>query len=130
MPIRRTHARDQPPDALERVAVVTSTDVPRGLGSRKSSDKAGGHRASSIYHIDHDVPARPASDVILTQNLCDVCAVSYAAVNDVVRAMDPDARVLSLQTRTIDGTVSDGEPDCRHVLAASTSVDPKSIQCG
>ena len=38
--------------------MVTSTDLPGGLGSREISDKVGGHRGSSIYHIDHDVLAR------------------------------------------------------------------------
>jgi iron complex transport system substrate-binding protein len=79
--------------------VVTSTDPPGGLGSREISDKVGGHRGSSIYHIDHDVLARLEPDLILTQDLVYVCAVSYTVVNDVVRAMDLDARVRSLEPR-------------------------------
>ena len=56
--------------------------------------------------------------------------MSYTAVTEVVRATDLDARVLSLEPRTIDGILSVGEPDCCPVLAASTSVDPKSIHSG
>ena len=44
---------------------------------------------------------RLAPDLILTQDLCDVCAVSYRTVNDAVRVMDLDTRVVSLQPGTI-----------------------------
>jgi iron complex transport system substrate-binding protein len=55
--IGRTHEGNWPPGALERVALVTSTDPPGGLGSREISDKPGGQRGSSSYHID-----RPGKD--------------------------------------------------------------------
>jgi hypothetical protein len=42
-----------------------------------------------------------APDLILTQDLCDVCAVSYRTVNAAVRVMNLDTRVVSLQPSTI-----------------------------
>lgn len=40
--------------------------------------------------------------MILTQDLCDVCAVSYSAVSGAVRVLEGEARVLSLEPRTLD----------------------------
>jgi iron complex transport system substrate-binding protein len=112
--VGRTHECDWPgAGALDHVPVVTATDLPDGLGSREisrtvgTSRTAGGdHHGSSIYQIDQELLAELQPDLILTQDLCDVCAVSYTAVNDVVRTMDLDTRVLSLEPRTIGGILT------------------------
>jgi iron complex transport system substrate-binding protein len=86
---------------------VTETSLPDDLSSREIATALGGaHRGSSIYRIDHEMLARLRPDVILTQDLCDVCAVSYASVNDVVRLLDLPTRVVSLEPRTIGGILT------------------------
>jgi iron complex transport system substrate-binding protein len=102
--VGRTHECDWPPGALEHVPVVTTTALPDGLSSREISaavaaDRA--HAGSSLYALD---PARLAAlepDLILTQELCDVCAVSYAQVADAVRVADTGVRLVSLEPRTL-----------------------------
>ena len=42
-------------------------------------------------------------DLILTQELCRVCAVSYREVNEVARAIDADITVVSLEPTSIEG---------------------------
>ena len=102
--VGRTHECDWPPDALDAIPVVTATDLPDHLASREIAEAVGGgHRGSSIYQLDHALLADLRPDLILTQDLCDVCAVSYHTVNDAVRAMDLDTRVLSLEPKTIEG---------------------------
>jgi iron complex transport system substrate-binding protein len=105
--VGRTHECDWPPDALDAVPIVTLADLPDGLSSREISDTvAGAHRGSSIYQLNHELLAELKPDLILTQDLCDVCAVSYRTVNDVVRSLDLDTRVLSLEPRTIEGILT------------------------
>src|SRR5262249_16385705 len=101
----RTHECDGPPGALDAVPVVPRTNLPPGLSSREISTAlaGGGHHGSSIYELDEAALAQAAPDVILTQDLCDVCAVSYRTVNDAVRGMSLDTTVVSLEPRTIDG---------------------------
>jgi iron complex transport system substrate-binding protein len=102
--VGRTHECDWPPGQLDRIPVVTVTNLPEGLTSREISVAvAGGHRGSSIYQLNHDLLADLRPDLILTQDLCDVCAVSYRTVNEAVRSLDLDTRVLSLEPQTIDG---------------------------
>jgi iron complex transport system substrate-binding protein len=76
--VGRTHECDWPPGALAHAAVVTSTALADGLSSREISTAVGSHRGSSLYGLDQAALARLAPDLILTQELCDVCAVSYA----------------------------------------------------
>lgn len=100
--VGRTHECDWPPGDLAAVPVVTTTTLDENLSSREISDSVSGdHRGSSIYQLDHDVLSALAPDLILTQDLCDVCAVSYRTVNEAVRVMDLDTRVVSLQPSTI-----------------------------
>jgi iron complex transport system substrate-binding protein len=40
---------------------------------------------------------------VLTQELCDVCAVSYRQVNEVARSVDADITVLSLEPTSLEG---------------------------
>jgi iron complex transport system substrate-binding protein len=61
------------------------------------------HGGSSLYALDEDALADAKPDLILTQELCRVCAVSYREVNDVARAIDADITVVSLEPTSIEG---------------------------
>ncbi|WP_030759717.1 MULTISPECIES: cobalamin-binding protein [unclassified Streptomyces] len=102
--VGRTHECDWPPQAVAGVPVVTSAEFSAdNLSSREISDAVGGaaHRGSSLYTLDIDALGALAPDVVLTQDLCDVCAVSYAGVSRAVRVLDGGPRVLSLEPRTL-----------------------------
>lgn len=59
------------------------------------------HQGSSIYQLDETLLHELQPDLILTQELCDVCAVSYAEVDRAVRAVEANIDVLSLEPRNI-----------------------------
>ncbi|MFJ3755344.1 cobalamin-binding protein [Streptomyces sp. NPDC090080] len=103
--VGRTHECDWPPREVARVPVVTGADLDQDrLTSREISDAVGGsaHSGSSLYTLDGEALAALRPDVVLTQDLCDVCAVSYRRVSETVRLLDADTRVLSLEPRTLD----------------------------
>lgn len=99
--VGRTHECDWPPEVAD-VPVVTSSGVDNSLSSKEISAAVGGaHHGSSLYGLDTGLLAGLAPDVVLTQDLCDVCALSYRQVSDAVRVMDVGPRVVSLEPRTI-----------------------------
>ncbi len=59
------------------------------------------HEGSSIYHLDQHLLEQLDPDLILTQELCDVCAVSYSIVAGAVRTLEGPARVLSLEPTSV-----------------------------
>jgi iron complex transport system substrate-binding protein len=61
------------------------------------------HGGSSIYELDQELLQRLAPDLILTQELCDVCAVSYDTVEQAVRRLPGSPTILSLEPTTLEG---------------------------
>ena len=104
--VGRTHECDWPQEVAS-VPVVTTTEVDQDrLSSKEISAAVGGaHHGSSLYHLDVELLAELAPDVVLTQDLCEVCAVSYRQVSAAVRAMDVGPTVLSLEPRTVSGVL-------------------------
>ena len=103
--VGRTHECDFPID-VQSVPVVTSdtgdtaTATSREINARVAASIHGG---SSIYKLDMDALAAAKPDLILTQELCTVCAVSYRDVTEAVRQLDADATVISLEPTSIEG---------------------------
>jgi iron complex transport system substrate-binding protein len=58
--------------------------------------------ALSVYDIDVDALGKAAPDVILTQDLCDVCAVSLDDVRRAAEAVVPRARIVNLRPTRLD----------------------------
>lgn len=114
--VGRTHECDWPPGAVDGIPVVTTSAIDQDtMSSREISAAVGGadHRGSSLYSLNTDLFAELAPDIVLTQDLCEVCAVSYRRVSEVLRTMDTGIRVISMEPRTIDGVL-----DCVRQLGA------------
>lgn len=100
--VGRTHECDWPAEVAS-VPVVTAADLDSDtLTSREISTAVGAsHQGSSLYSVDVSQLAALAPDLVLTQDLCEVCAVSYTRVAAAVRMLDAGPRVLSLEPRTL-----------------------------
>lgn len=93
-----THECDYPPEAKTKRVVVKSVIDARSHSSRQINRVVGEHlRAKkSIYTID--LPAFKAADpdLILTQELCDVCAVDYNEVIEASQVLSQRPNIISL----------------------------------
>lgn len=101
--VGRTHECDWPP-GIEEVPVMTRDLLDTSaMTSREINDAVGGavHSGSSIYALDREALSAARPDLILTQELCEVCAVSYREVASAARAIDADPRVVSLEPRVV-----------------------------
>ena len=61
----------------------------------------------SIYELDTATLAALHPDLIVTQALCSVCAVSYDDVRQLAKKLDPSPQVISLDPRTIGEVLGD-----------------------
>ena len=98
-----THECDYP-DAARALPQLTSSALP-SPGSSAEIDRhvrASLHAGSSLYHLDSQLLERLAPDLIVTQELCAVCAVSYGIVARAARRLTSDPRVVSLEPSSLD----------------------------
>jgi iron complex transport system substrate-binding protein len=103
-----THECDHPTEALD-LPHVTRDKLPPGL-SAAEIDAAVRERTAageSIYDLDVAVLRELQPDLIVTQELCAVCAVSYDDVCQIVSDLEPKPHVISLDPKTFGETIND-----------------------
>jgi iron complex transport system substrate-binding protein len=103
-----THECDWPPDALDRPKITRDLIEP-GLSAREidAAVRERTDRGESIYELDADLLADLQPDLIVTQALCAVCAVSYDDVRAVAERIPNRPRVISLDPHTIGEVLGD-----------------------
>jgi iron complex transport system substrate-binding protein len=99
-----THECDYPARAVAGKQRLTASRISHETMSSAEIDHAvrsqlDGH--GSIYDLDEPLLQALRPDLILTQELCDVCAVSYKTVRQATRMFETDVRVVSLEPNTI-----------------------------
>ena len=103
-----THECDYPPAAQRRQRVTRDT-LPPGL-SAAQIDAAVRERTlqgEAIYELDREALAALRPDLIVTQALCPVCAVSYEEVATLARELPGKPRVIALDPKTLGETLAD-----------------------
>ncbi len=100
-----THECDYPPEVESLPRVTASSILHDGSSGREIHKHIADavHSGSSIYSLDQDMLKRLAPDILLTQELCDVCAVSYEVVRDAVRLLPGPSQVVSLEPVDLNG---------------------------
>lgn len=100
-----THECDWPPLVVGKPVVTRNAGDLTDVSSREIHARvtASMHGGSSLYVLDEEALAAAEPDLIITQELCRVCAVSYREVNEVARRVDADITVVSLEPTSIEG---------------------------
>lgn len=103
-----SHECDYPAEARTR-PILTGSALTPGLSAAEVDAAVSAQLASglSLYTLDEARIAELAPDVIVTQELCPVCAVSTAQVDDAVRPLPRCPEVVSLDPRTIGDVLAD-----------------------
>lgn len=88
---------DYPPAARSRRIVSTST-LPPGLSPQQIDDQVRARLAAGedLYRLDAGALRELDPDLILTQDLCAVCAVDVSAVDDALSYLGCSAQVLTV----------------------------------
>lgn len=104
-----SHECDHPPE-VRGLPVLTSSKVPtRGSSAQIDRDvREVVREALAVYDVDTVGLAEVDPDVIVTQDLCDVCAVSLADVERATRELTrSDVRIVNLHPTHLDDIWSD-----------------------
>jgi iron complex transport system substrate-binding protein len=99
-----THECDYPASIADKPQLTASKISHESMSSLEIDhavrSQLDGH--GSIYELDEERLLALKPDLIITQELCDVCAVSYRTVQQAARLFETDVRVVSLEPNTIE----------------------------
>jgi iron complex transport system substrate-binding protein len=93
---------DHPEEARSRTIVSTSA-LPEGLAPREIDDfvAAAMQRGDDLYHLDEGALAGLDAELVVTQDLCAVCAVDVSVVDDALAHLGCTAEVLTIDPHTL-----------------------------
>lgn len=103
-----THECDWPLPA-QRLPQLTATVIPAGLDAREidRTVKATIGEGRALYTLDEERLAELEPDLIVTQAVCEVCAVSYEDVVAIASRLPSRPRVLQLDPSTLSDVLAD-----------------------
>lgn len=104
-----SHECDFPPDAIRKPTVIRSVFDASTLSSQEidRAVKERVRRGEGVYTIDLDRLQEADPDLILTQELCDVCAVPYREVKRAVAQLRRQPHLLSLSPMLLRDVLQD-----------------------
>jgi iron complex transport system substrate-binding protein len=123
-----SHECDYPAGVAE-LPVVTTTAIPKGLDSKAIDEKVREllQTDAALYHLNVDALLALKPTHIVTQAICDVCAVSAAEVEDVTSRLPGNPQVVNLEpmslqqvldTFTLIGAATQRESEAASVVQA------------
>jgi iron complex transport system substrate-binding protein len=98
-----SHECDFPDEANQRPRITHCPVHNAGLTSRDVDEwvRRALHENGSIYTIDEPLLRKLQPEVILTQTLCDVCAVGYESVAKLAQTLPGPPRVVNLEPTSL-----------------------------
>lgn len=98
-----THECDYPPEAAQ-IPHVTRSNIPEGLSSAEIDSVVSSNLVSqgTLYELNQPLLEELAPDLILTQRLCDVCAVAFDKVQEVAHSLTSHPRVVNLEPHSLE----------------------------
>jgi iron complex transport system substrate-binding protein len=104
-----SHECDFPEEAIQRPHVTHCPVHNAGLTSRDVDEwvRRALHQNGTIYAIDEPLLRKLHPDVILTQKLCDVCAVGYGTVAKLAQSLPGPPRVVNLEPTSLADVFDD-----------------------
>ncbi|GCF14239.1 cobalamin-binding protein [Haloarcula mannanilytica] len=100
-PVGVSHECDHPPAAREKPSVNRSRVDPEASSGEINEQVAAAEESDGVYAIDRETLAALDPDLIITQGVCDVCAVDHVLVADAVEELGLDADVLTLDVHSL-----------------------------
>ncbi|HVR70478.1 MAG TPA: ABC transporter substrate-binding protein [Vicinamibacteria bacterium] len=106
--VGRSHCCDFPGDVDALPALTRArVDATRTSGALDAEVRRVRAQALPLYDLDERRLSALAPDVVVTQEACDVCAVSYEQVADAIRRASVAAKIVSLQPSRLADVVDD-----------------------
>ncbi|RKD95921.1 cobalamin-binding protein [Halopiger aswanensis] len=111
-PVGVSHECDYPPDAASAPAITRSRIDADGSSSEIDEqvlEATADEGTDGVYDVDVETLEELDPDLIVTQGICDVCAVDEVIVADAVEQISADPEILTTDPHSVDDVLEDIE---------------------
>lgn len=106
--IARSHECDFPSDVVENLPALTAARTTFESSAQIDQDvRLSLSQDRSLYSLDIDRLRALHPDIIITQDLCDVCSIDLNTVRRVAADMNPAPTIISLNPATVEDVLDD-----------------------
>lgn len=102
--VGRSHECDYPSEIQDRPILtkqITHAASSADIDAQVRAALASGSGGASLYELNEELLRSLKPDLILTQDLCDVCSIDLRTVERIANDMSPRPRVVSLNPASI-----------------------------
>lgn len=98
-----SHECDYPLEA-KKLPKITSSPITNRLSSLEIDQKVKNltHRGSSVFHINNNKLKELRPNLIISQELCQICAIPWTQVKKAAKILDSDTKIISLEPESIE----------------------------
>jgi iron complex transport system substrate-binding protein len=108
-PVATSHECDFPPGAAEKPAVNRSRVDPEASPADVNEQVAQAEQEGGVYEIDRDALERADPDLVISQGICDVCAVDSVLVREGVDELGLDCELVTTDPHSLEDVFADIE---------------------
>ena len=108
-PVGVSHGCDYPPEASDLPSVIDTRVDPEASSAEINEQVVEAEQTNGVYEIDRDLLAELDPDVVVSQGICDVCAVDDSQIRQAVDDLGIDAAVVTSDPHSLADVVSDIE---------------------
>ncbi|MFC7229093.1 cobalamin-binding protein [Salinirubellus salinus] len=108
-PVATSHECDYPPEAAALPAVNRSNVDPEASPASIDEQVVQAEQAGGVYEIDLAALERADPDIVVSQGICDVCAVDAVLVREAVDELGLDCEVLTTDPHSLEDVFDDVE---------------------
>ena len=108
-PVATSHECDYPPEAADLPAVNRSRVDPEASPDSINEQVVSAEQAGGVYEIDLAALERADPDIVVSQGICDVCAVDSVLVREAVEELGLDCEVLTTDPHSLADVFDDIE---------------------
>jgi iron complex transport system substrate-binding protein len=106
-PVATSHECDHPPDATERPSVVESRVDADASSADIDAQVQAAETEGGVYRIDRETLAAVDPDLVISQGICEVCAVDTVVVEDAIADLGLDCDVLTTDPHSLADVLAD-----------------------
>ncbi|MFC3958987.1 cobalamin-binding protein [Halovivax cerinus] len=108
-PVGVSHSCDYPPRVADRPRITSAAIDTEASTAEIDRQVLAADTDGGVYDVDAETIERLNPDVVVTQGVCDVCAVDTVLVADAVEEIDAEPEIVTIDAHTIAEVFDDLE---------------------